>query len=290
MPIDQRGPVIQGALLRSKLTRLRKDNSLTQDEVAAELEWHTSKLIRIEGGRTGISRQDLEALARRYGVTDPGEIDELIRLNQGARSKAWWDEFKDDVSEAYLTYVGFEAGANFVRQFQPLAVPGLLQTREYAETLAFGEVDAIRVGQRVKLRLKRQESLKDRENPPHELFVLDEAVIRRKVGIRTNPAIMPMQLRHIVDTAQANNLIKVRVLPFCVGAHVGMVRGAFTLLEFNGGLGELLHLESGTSETTLMGEDGRIADARDDFEAILAEALSPTDSLSFITQVADEMG
>ena len=61
------GPVVQSALLRSELVRLRKESGLTQEQVAADLEWSPSKLIRVEGGRSSITKVDLDALITRYG-------------------------------------------------------------------------------------------------------------------------------------------------------------------------------------------------------------------------------
>ncbi|QFY12912.1 helix-turn-helix domain-containing protein [Nonomuraea phyllanthi] len=287
--MDELGPVIQGALLRRRLAELRRRCGLTQDEVARSLEWHTSKLIRIEGGRTNVSKVDLDALARLYGVTDPATIEQLRLLNQGARAKAWWSDFRKDVSDAYLAYIGFEAGASTVRQFQPLTVPGLLQTEAYAETLAHGGTDMSVLQQLVRLRMRRQQTLKQRSAPPREIFVLDEAVIRRHVGIRRNPAIMPTQLRHMVAVARETEYITIQVVPFDAGSHVGMLRGAFTLLEFEGGLGEVLHLENGDLHETLSGEDPRISDVRADFEAIIEEALDPAESLMLIAEAADCM-
>src|SRR5690606_16031305 len=110
-----------------------------------------------------------------------------------------------------------------------------------------------------KLRMRRQQELMQRANPPQEIFVLDEAVIRRHVGIRSDPAIMPTQLRHMVRMASENENITIRVIPFDAGSHVGMVRGAFTLLEFEDGLGSLVHLENGDIHETITGEDPRIS-------------------------------
>jgi len=71
MPSDQ-GPVIQSALLRGKLVSLRKESGLTQQQVAEALEWSPSKLIRVEGGGSSITKVDLDALLTQYGVTsDP---------------------------------------------------------------------------------------------------------------------------------------------------------------------------------------------------------------------------
>src|SRR6266496_4344004 len=141
MATDQ-GPVVQSMLLRGELVRLRKDSGLTQEQVASGLEWSPSKLLRVEGGRSSITKVDLDALLTAYGVTSESRREQLQALNRGARERAWWDKYRDDVSPAYLNYVGLEAGAAFVRQFQLGFVPGLLQTEEYARAVTVvGSVD-----------------------------------------------------------------------------------------------------------------------------------------------------
>ena len=107
---------------------MRRESGLTQEQVAAELEWSPSKLIRVEGGRSSITKVDLDALLTKYGVTSESTRERLQPLNRGARERGWWDKYRDDVSPTYLNYVGFEAGAAFIRQFQSGFLPGLLQT------------------------------------------------------------------------------------------------------------------------------------------------------------------
>ncbi|MGO8893015.1 MAG: Scr1 family TA system antitoxin-like transcriptional regulator, partial [Streptosporangiaceae bacterium] len=145
MAADQ-GPVVQSALLRSELVRLRKERGLTQQQVARELEWSASKLIRVEGGASSITKVDLDALLSKYGVTSESHRERLQSLNRAAKERGWWDSYRDYVSPAYLHYVGLEAGAAFIRQFQIGFIPGLLQTPEYARVVTeVGSVDPQKV-------------------------------------------------------------------------------------------------------------------------------------------------
>jgi transcriptional regulator with XRE-family HTH domain len=284
------GPVVQSALLRGELVRLRRESGLTQEQVAATLEWSPSKLIRVEGGRSSITKVDVDALLTKYGVTSESTRERLQLLNRGARERGWWDKYRDDVSPTYLNYVGFEAGAAFVRQFESGFLPGLLQTAEYAEAVTVNSVDAVRVAAIVGLRLQRQSELAQRDPRPRQYYVVDEAVIRRHVGIAKDPAIMPNQLREIADKAEHDDLVTVRVIPFEAGAHRGL-SGPFTLLEFDGGLSDLLYIDAGRGEFASMvqGDDPRIAEYRDDFELLLEDALSAEKSVDLIRSVAEEM-
>ena len=287
---DDRGPVVQSALLRGELIRLRRESGLTQEQVAAELEWSPSKLIRVEGGRTSITRVDLDALLTKYGVTSESTRERLMFLNRGSRERGWWDKYRDDVSSAYLNYVGFEAGAAFIRQFQTAFVPGLLQTAGYAEAVTVSSVDAIRVAAIVGIRLQRQSELVQRDPRPRQYYVVDEAVIRRHVGIAKDPDIMPNQLRAIADKAEQDDLVTVRVIPFEAGAHRGLP-GPFTLLEFDGALPDLLYIDAGRAEFASMmtGDDPWISECRDDFEILLERALSAEKSIRLIRNVAEQM-
>ena len=162
MAIDQ-GPVVQSALLRGELVRLRRESGLTQEQVASDLEWSPSKLIRVEGGRSSVTKVDLDALLTKYGVTSESTRERLQLLNRGARERGWWDKYREDVSTTYLNYVGFEAGAAFIRQFESGFLPGLLQTAEYAEAVTVNSVNAVRVAAIVGLRLQRQSELAQRD-------------------------------------------------------------------------------------------------------------------------------
>jgi transcriptional regulator with XRE-family HTH domain len=287
--IDQ-GPVVQSALLRGELVRLRKESGLTQEQVASDLEWSPSKLIRVEGGRSSITKVDLDALLTKYGVTSESTRERLQVLNRGARERGWWDRYRDDISPTYLDYVGFEAGAAFIRQFESGFVPGLLQTPRYAEAVTEYSVNAARVKPIVELRLQRQRELAQRSAQPRQYYVVDEAVIRRHVGISKDPAIMPDQLRSVADKVEREGLITLRVMPFTAGAHRGL-SGPFTLLEFDGGLPDVLYIDAGRGAFVSMvsGNDPRVAEYRDDFETLLEDALPADKSIELIRRVAEEM-
>jgi transcriptional regulator with XRE-family HTH domain len=287
MATDQ-GPVIQSAVLRSELVRLRKERNLTQEHVAANLEWSPSKLIRVEGGHSSITKVDLDALLGQYGVTSPEQRERLQTMNKGAKETGWWEAYRNDALAPYLTYVGYEAGAAFIRQFPGTVVPGLLQTPEYAETLTAISVSPVQVAPVVKLRMQRQSELAQRETPPRQFYVLDEAVIRRHIGIQQDPTIMPNQLRHIVSRAQDDDRVTVRVIPFSQGAHLGL-SGPFTLLEFEGGLPDVLYLDAGREIIGMVTSDDRVSEYADRFEQLLETALPPQESLEFINTAAEEM-
>jgi hypothetical protein len=290
------GPVVQRALLIHELQGLRRAREETQGAVAKALEWSVSKLIRIEHGLVGISRSDLEALLRHYGVIDQDRIAKLAELARGARGSAWWNKHKIR-DKAFLTYIGYEAGATSIRMAQGLLIPGILQIEPYARLVSASYVPAERLDEVVSLRTERQETVLARA--PDQCHILDEAVIRRHVGDA-----MHDQLRHLAELSERPE-VTIRVIPFEAGPHFGM-RGPFALLGFDAGLEDVVYLESarrgdlliagpggetvsGRGEDAVADEAAEIAEYREAFDGLLKLALEPEDSLELIERTAREM-
>src|SRR4051812_34705826 len=91
--------------LRDQLRRMREERSLQQTDVADQLDWSASKLIRIENGTVGISVTDLRALAGIYEA--PHEVVErLVDLVRHTKGRPWWSAYS--INPAYKKFIGFE--------------------------------------------------------------------------------------------------------------------------------------------------------------------------------------
>ena len=286
---EVQGSAIQRGRLTRELRRIRKDSGMTQEQVASEMEWSLSKLIRIEGGGVSISVSDLKSLLTLYQIADEGHVEELVALARAARQRSWFTAFRDITSPQYVTFVGYEAAASIIRQFEPTLIPGQLQTEDYARAVTL-EYAADRVDKLVEVRIRRQELLED----PARLFffILDEAAIRRQVGAPTNPGIMRRQLRRLIEIARQPN-ITIEIVPFSAGVHAGM-KGPFTVLEFPGDDEDILYLENargGASNPSalLTGEDPQILTHRVTFERLREQSLGPKESIELISAVAEGM-
>jgi len=282
------GPVVQSALLRSELVRLRRERGLTQAQVAAGLAWLPAKLIRAEDGHSPVSQADLDALLQQYGITSDSQRERLHDLNRGAQVPGWWEAYRGHVAAAYLDYVGHEAGAASVRQYVGI-VPGLLQTAEYASAITAITIEPERADLVVRLRLQRQSELARRQPVPRQWFVLDEAAIRRRVGYGQDRAIMRNQLLHILGQARAEEQITVQVIPFEAGGHPG-VTGPFTLLDFDADLPGVLYIDTGQGFIEMIiGTEGLVAEFADNFEKLTQAALPADQSLGMIQSAAEEL-
>jgi len=88
MAADGQSPVVQRRRLRAELRKARLEAGLTQEQVAAAMDWSLSKVIRIEAGSVGVSTNDLKALA------------------QAARERAWWSGYRDVTRPGLLQPIG----------------------------------------------------------------------------------------------------------------------------------------------------------------------------------------
>ncbi len=91
---------------------------MSREEVARQLEWSTSTLFRIETGRSRPQPGNVRILLELYGVTG-AERDGLIQLTREARQPGWWHSFRDVLPNPYEVYIGLEAGAASIRNFEP---------------------------------------------------------------------------------------------------------------------------------------------------------------------------
>jgi transcriptional regulator with XRE-family HTH domain len=216
--------------LRVELKRLRGLADLTQRQVAEKLEWSPSKVIRIESGQVGISVTDLRALVGLYrGTSDTGDgptLDHLEDLARGSKRQPF-AEYKDVLAPETIRFFSYETSASLIRHVQPLVVPGLLQIEDYTRALlqAYGDNPEV-IDRVVDVRRERQEVL-DRQNPPEVFTILDESVLRRRVG---GTGVMVRQLEYL-KSLDARGRVRIQVVPFSAGAYSG-VQGPYVHLEF----------------------------------------------------------
>ncbi|RAY11771.1 transcriptional regulator [Actinomadura craniellae] len=281
-----RSPVLGARRLALELTKRREAAGLSREEVTRRLEWAGSTLFRIETGRTKPQPRSVRELLDLYNVTG-AEKEGLLQLARDARKAGWWHSFRDVLPDPYQVFIGLEEGAVAVRTFEPLMVPGLLQTPDYARAMIRGgpqELDPDEIERRVEVRTARQELL-NRPDRPRLWAVLDEAVLHRQVG---GAAVMKHQLAHLIEMAEQGRTT-IQVVPFAAGAHAGTT-GPFVMLDFAEPTDPtVVYLESLPDGVYLEGASD-IARFMIAFDRLLAAALHPDQSVTLIQRIADATG
>ncbi|WP_327023696.1 helix-turn-helix domain-containing protein [Micromonospora sp. NBC_01739] len=237
----------------------------------------------------------IESLAERVGV-DPKTVSRWLledRIPHARHRLTAADALQKNVSDIwpdisrrralvwFRPWQEIEREATTLRSYQPLVVPGLLQTEAYARAVLSGGglIPRSEVERVVAHRMSRQLILQ-REEPPRLTVVLDEAVLRRPVG---GPAVMREQLLALAESAGQPH-IRVYVVPSTVGEYAG-INGPFVLATAED------HRIAGYLDNQLQGQ---VVSEHDEIAAILAvwenvrgETLSRWQSVDLIREVAE---
>ncbi|MER6159709.1 helix-turn-helix transcriptional regulator [Streptomyces sp. NPDC001868] len=276
-------PTVRRRRLGQELRRLRELKGMTAEEVAERLLVSQSKISRLENGRRSISQRDVRDLCGVYEVEDQRLVDSLMQMAKDSRQQGWWHAFGD---VPYSVYIGLETDAESLRVYDPQVVPGLLQSRAYAEAIIRGalpETSATEIDKRVEVRIRRQDRVTTDNNPLRLWTVLDEAALRRVVGSRS---VMREQLEHLAELSQVPH-VTVQVLPFEVGAHPG-INGQYAILEFvDAADSSVVYIEGVTSDLYLE-KPHDVQKYTVMYEHLRAQALNVEQSRQFIENVAKE--
>jgi transcriptional regulator with XRE-family HTH domain/phenylpyruvate tautomerase PptA (4-oxalocrotonate tautomerase family) len=274
-------PTVRGRRLIREIERLRHDSGLSMEAAAKRLGWSTSKLYRLENGRSRITTDDLADMLDLYGVRSP-QREALIQLGRDARKRGWWTAYADIFTGSYMS---MEAEASSIR-INAHMVPGILQIPGYARDVIIRTRPAITshdAERRLAARVTRQEALFARDNPPVIHVVLDEAVLHRQVG---GPRSLRAQLTALTEAAARPN-VTLQILPFSAGANAGM-DGKFTLLAFPDSEDPPIAYVEGLMGDVYVEAIDEVDHFSLAWKHLVTQALDPAKSIAMISALARE--
>lgn len=273
---------VRSRTVAAELRSLREKRGLSCAEVAKILGVSASKISRIETGNSGMQVDDVAALLGFYQVP-AARRQALLNLLQRGHEKGWWQR-QAGLPHLWRTLIDLENKATRILNYEPMVIPGLLQTSEYSAamikggepTLSNGELDNL-----VASRMARQ-ALLTRVSAPLFLAVIHEIALRQPIGA---PGVMKRQLKHLLTVAERPN-IGLRVLPISAGANAGL-RGPFVILEF---VEEpsLVFVENHDTGIFLE-DDADLERYRLALRNILGMALPPDETAELIAAIAAEL-
>jgi hypothetical protein len=199
---------------------------------------------RIESGEVTVSTTDLRALLDLYGIADPARVHELLEDAKASRRRGWWDEskYREHLTPATMQMLQFETEASAIRVFQPTLIPGVLQTRGYAQSVMEfwnDELPETDREARLEARMRRRDEVFGHPDPPPYFLILDESVLLREVG---GPQVMAEQLHDLLTFIRKLN-ITVRILPLAAGALMSSL-GSVTIFDLGDEENAVLYRES----------------------------------------------
>lgn len=196
------------AAFGARVRRWRERHGWTQEELALRMGCSSQHISALETGRKPPTLSTARRLDLAFGTANTANSfeREQIELRRGS------------LLAGFPEYKGYEGRATEIRLFEIGVIPGLLQTRAYAEALADGDVQrgtitAEQAAERVSVLMDRQAALV-RIRPPMVLVVMDESCLHQAVG---GAEVMGAQLQRLVEVAALPNWI-IQVTPFSMGA------------------------------------------------------------------------
>jgi transcriptional regulator with XRE-family HTH domain len=228
MPAE-RQPTVRRRRMGNELRAMREAAGVSREDVAERLACDLTKISRIELGRSGVRKVELEAMLDMYGVTDRVRRQALFTISRDSRQKGWWHPYAELLRPSAQDLLAMESEAESILAYESVLIPGLLQTEGYAHALiksGTSAADDDSVAKRVTLRMERKQIFQ-RERPPRLIAVIDEAALRRTIG---GPDVMVGQLCHLIEACDPPR-IALHVVPLEIGAHPGL-DGPFHLISY----------------------------------------------------------
>ncbi|MET8157046.1 helix-turn-helix transcriptional regulator [Sphaerisporangium sp. NPDC005289] len=257
------------ALFAFELRKHRSEAGLTQHRLAAQLGYSDSHVAMVETLKRPPTKKFAElcdkvleldgAMMRLYAATTWERAPEYIR--------PWLDE---------------EAEATALHSWEPVLIPGLLQTEAYAREMfaASPGITGEEVEERLAGRMRRQ-SIFHQNKPPMISIVMDESVLHRSIG---GAEVMREQLQLVLEAAERPT-VTIQVVPYEAEAHCGLA-GGFIIAERNGSA-YAAYAEGQPFGRTI---DDRqvIGQLTARYDAIRAEALPFKQSVKLIREVVNQ--
>lgn len=257
------------ALFVFELRRYRTSANLTQKQLAERIGFSESMVAIIESLKRAPSQRFAELCDRAFSL-------------DGTMTRLYIATTWHKAPEHFRPWLEEEQDATALRGWEPMVVPGLLQTEAYARLILGAEpgVKPDQIEERVASRMQRQ-TIMLRNDPPFISVLIDEAVLRRPIGDRE---IRREQLTYLLEVAQ-HPQVTIQVVPYAAQALCGLL-GGFIIAELNGS--SYAAYVEGQPNRHVVDDRPTIAKLLRRYDALSSEAVPFRQSLKLIHEVVDQ--
>ncbi|MBF6135800.1 helix-turn-helix transcriptional regulator [Nocardia otitidiscaviarum] len=212
-----------------RLRELREQHGFDSATFAKRVGFTPANWSHVEKGRRVLTVNTIGPVLELLEV-EGEEREELLALLAASKERGWWAKSSALIGTELQRYYGMEYGAEAIRSYDSLVIPGLLQTEEYARALISADVmiRPVQVEQLVAVRMRRQQRLSE-DDRPEVTAVVGEATLRQQIG---GPKVLRGQLEHLARLLDDNDAVTVRVIPFTATAGAVLGGSSFHLLDF----------------------------------------------------------
>lgn len=234
-------------ILGSAVRKLRERENLTLTQLAKQIHVSLATAHRLEDGKGKPARLTVESVISYFQLGEQAR-DELLMLFARTQEPEWFQHRYDDCTPDYLhRLLGLESMAIQITTYDVRLVPGLLQTPSYTDHIVrtglhLSEWDDDEVELRRAQREERRVRVLGQQDPPRCIFMMDDSVLRRKVG---NKATMREQFTHLREMADLPHItIRFVFSSRMIAGNAAALAGSMAQLQFGrGGLADLVYAE-----------------------------------------------
>lgn len=285
MPAGGR-PTVRSRQLGAALKRYREAAKLDQQHAAEHIVGSKAKISRIETGQVSARPGDVRLMLELYGVEDRDVYRRLEQLARDSNKRGWWLNFPWAIKdEGFADFVTLETDAIYIRAWQPLFIPGLLQTDDYIKalmSLSLTVHSPEMVDEAVAIRQARRKTIE--ESGAQFAAVIWEPALTAPMPSRK---VHREQLLHIHNVAQRQN-VSIQVLPVSEwqAAHLS---SHFVMFNFGPEPAPQAVAYDTTTSSVLFEDPEDMATHAQIFETLRSAALTPDQSLSFIRRAMKDI-
>lgn len=265
--------------LAERLRRSRKAAGLTGPVLAQRLGWVKSKVPKLENGRQMPTDDDLRAWAEATGHAE--ELPELLDLLSEAQAvhRQWRHKLRRGHAALQAEFDRMVRDAKYIRNFEIMLIPGLLQTPDYAryralEAVRLHNADEGGVDEMVAARMRRQDVLYDSSKTFD--FIICEAALRY---LLCPPQVMAAQLDRLLSVSGLRN-VTLAIIPPGVELAVAPMVGFLTV-------DEVTIVETFASQDNYVGTEAATYDQITD--GLMAEAVTGDEARRLIMAAAADL-
>ncbi|WP_020671559.1 helix-turn-helix domain-containing protein [Amycolatopsis nigrescens] len=243
--MKDREPTIRSRQLGAGLRKVMHRAGLNGSQAARKLGWVDSTVSRLLNGKRGGDVVEVSAFLAICGVVGE-EREYYLQLAREVAKEGWFQQHGSRLPKQLTTLIDHEDLATSIVDFQPMIMPGVLQTAEYARALlmGMGTLPEEEIDGRVAARMARK-GLFGRSPQAQFTFFIHEFALMLRVG---GNEVMSGQLHQLLRDA-VRPYVTLRVIPRTAGVHAG-IAGAFMLMEFTD-FKPVAYLESQTASIFL---------------------------------------
>ncbi|GLZ41997.1 helix-turn-helix transcriptional regulator [Actinokineospora sp. NBRC 105648] len=276
-------PTVRSRRLGSRLGAYRVESGLSGTELAGRIGIHQASWSKIESGKSRLSPAVLADTVQVLGI--PAEAAaQLDELRRKADAPGWWQDYGDILSEAVQMLIELEADASWIRTYEGQVIPGLLQTRDYAERVITGVSPHIRVAdidRYLELRMRRQKRVLE---GLRLTAIIGEAAIRQQIG---GPGVLREQLSHVARLVGEHD-VTVQVVPFTADAHAALGE-SFVIIQWPDETDPEAVYVDGVTSWTVHERGGVIRSYLHALASVQSQAMAPRESLDLIHDVIKDL-